>query len=47
MTEYADKRMTTVLPRARIGEKVTGRGSQSKCIIEFAVRKQSRIRRDD
>jgi len=39
--------MTTVLPRARIGEKVTGPWSQSKCIIEFAIREQTRIRRDD
>ena len=39
--------MPTVLPRARIGKKVTGCRSQSKCIIEFAIREQTRIRRDD
>ena len=47
LTEHADERMTTVLPRARIGEKVTGPWSQSKCIIEFAIREQTGIRRND
>lgn len=32
---------------AYIGEKVTGRCCQSKCIVEFAIREQTRIRGDD
>ena len=32
--------MATVLFRARIGQKVTGRWSQSKCIIEYSISEQ-------
>ena len=47
LTEHADEGVPTVLSGARICKQITGCGSQSKCIIEFAIREQSRIRRDD
>jgi hypothetical protein len=42
-----DERVTTVLARACIGEKITGRRCQSKRILEFAMREQACIRSDD
>jgi len=47
LTEHADEGVPTVLPRARIGKQITRYRSQSKCIIEFAIREQTRIRSDD
>jgi hypothetical protein len=39
LAEHADKRVPTVLARACIGETITGCWRQSKCIIEFAIRR--------
>ncbi len=46
LSEVPLERMATVLPRARINEKVTGRWGLSKYSIEFTIRKQTHIRRD-
>jgi len=35
--------VATILSRARIGEEITGSWRQAKCIIEFAIRKQTSI----
>jgi hypothetical protein len=38
--------MAAVLPGARIGEHLARHRAQPECVIEFAVRQQSRIGRD-
>jgi len=45
--QHADEGVTAVFPRACIGEALTRRRRQSQCIIEFAIRGQARIRRDN
>jgi hypothetical protein len=45
LAQHADEGVSAILPSARIGEKVTSRWSQSKRIVELAIREQPRIRR--
>jgi hypothetical protein len=47
LAQHADEGVTTVLARARIGENITGRCCQSKCIVELTIREQTCIRGDD
>jgi hypothetical protein len=43
LAEHADEGVPTVLSRARIGKKITGRWRQSESIVEFAIRQQTGI----
>jgi len=38
--------MAAVLARAHIGKRLARYRSQSECVVEFAIRQQSRIGRD-
>jgi len=47
LAQHADEGVAAVPPGALIGEKVTGRWRQPKCVIEFAIREQTGIGGDD
>ena len=46
LPQQTDQRMAAVLAGARIGERLARHLGQAECIVEFAVRQQSRIGRD-
>jgi hypothetical protein len=47
LTKHANERVTTVLAGARIGKTIARRSTQAERIIQFAIREQAGIRRDD
>ncbi len=47
LAKHADQRVTTVLARACIGKTIACRTTQAQCVIEFAIREETRIRGDD
>jgi len=46
LTQQTDQRVAAVLARARVGECLARRLAQPECVVEFAVRQQSRFGRD-
>ena len=46
LPQQTDQRMAAVLARARIGKHLARYRGQPECVVEFAVRQQSRIGRD-